>query len=164
MTMKFRQQVKVYFKRLIRNNESPQRLALSLALGVFVGITPLWGFHALIAISLAFIFRLNKVATLLGTLINNHFTAVPFTLASLYVGNLILGRSMETFEFPENHSLFDIDFWKEFIIPRAGEFALPLGLGSLVVGAVSGAIIYFVFFRIIIKFRKKRELTRQKRT
>jgi len=40
--------------------QSDELKAFSAALGIFVGIIPVWGFQTLIAISLAVVFKLNK--------------------------------------------------------------------------------------------------------
>ncbi|WP_416338129.1 DUF2062 domain-containing protein, partial [Lactobacillus acetotolerans] len=35
--------------------------AFSIALGTFIGLSPFWGFQTLLVISLAVVFKLNKV-------------------------------------------------------------------------------------------------------
>lgn len=35
--------------------------AFSIALGVFIGLSPFWGFQTLLVISLSVLFKLNKV-------------------------------------------------------------------------------------------------------
>jgi hypothetical protein len=44
-------------------DESPARLAASIAIGVFTDITPFFFLHARLAIAVAPVFRLNLVAT-----------------------------------------------------------------------------------------------------
>ncbi len=45
---------------VLGSNDSPRKKALSIALGLFVGLSPFWGLHTLLVLGLAFIFRLNK--------------------------------------------------------------------------------------------------------
>lgn len=52
-------------KHLLSSHNSPIKLALSVAFGVFMGIIPIWGFQLVTAILLAFIFRLNKPLVIL---------------------------------------------------------------------------------------------------
>lgn len=54
-------------KNLFNKEESPMRKALSIGLGVFMGIVPLWGFQMAIALALAAIFKLNKALTLIAS-------------------------------------------------------------------------------------------------
>jgi uncharacterized protein (DUF2062 family) len=48
---------------LLRRGTSPQTLAWSLAVGVLIGINPILGSTTLLCLALAFIFRLNIVAS-----------------------------------------------------------------------------------------------------
>ncbi len=52
---------------LLKNHESPIELSLALGLGVFAGCTPFYGFHTVIVIALAFMFRLNVIFLWIGT-------------------------------------------------------------------------------------------------
>lgn len=62
----FRSFKKKSFKRFIKEdvlsvNDSPLKKALSVALGTFIGLSPFWGFHTALTITLAVFFKLNKV-------------------------------------------------------------------------------------------------------
>jgi glycosyltransferase involved in cell wall biosynthesis len=60
--------------------------AFSLALGVFVGFSPFWGFHTLIVISLAVLFKLNKVLAFFASNVSLP-PFIPFIIAaSLFLG------------------------------------------------------------------------------
>jgi len=86
-------------RKLLNESRSPTRSALSFAVGVAISFSPLLGFQIFIALFAAFLFRLNKVEVVLGTLINNFWT-VPFVYSSAYVlGSRLLGRAMPPFSF-----------------------------------------------------------------
>ncbi|UOE49261.1 DUF2062 domain-containing protein [Mucilaginibacter sp. SMC90] len=80
-------------KNLFFNPEhSPQLKAKSVAFGVFMGIVPIWGFQLLVAISLAFLFRLNKAIVVTAA----HISVAPmipviiflsYKTGSLWMGN-----------------------------------------------------------------------------
>jgi len=57
--------------------------ALSVAVGVFVGLSPLWGFHILLGIGLAIIFRLNKTITVIAA----NISLPPFIPFIIYFGH-----------------------------------------------------------------------------
>ncbi len=45
---------------VLGSHDSPQKKAFSIALGLFVGLSPFWGLHTVLVLGSAFIFRLNK--------------------------------------------------------------------------------------------------------
>ena len=49
-----------FLENILESNDSPRTKALSIALGVFIGISPLWGLHTVLVLFLAVLFRLNK--------------------------------------------------------------------------------------------------------
>ena len=53
--------------RLLRGGISPKRLAWSIAVGAVIGINPVIGLTTLIVILIAWLFRLNQVASQVGT-------------------------------------------------------------------------------------------------
>ena len=92
----FRKFKKKGFKRfivedLIRHQDSSKKKALSIALGVFIGLSPLWGFQTIIVLFLALLFRLNKVISFAFS--NISFPPlIPFViLISFKVGDLFFG-------------------------------------------------------------------------
>ncbi len=51
---------------LIASHESNTTKILSIMLGIFMGISPFWGFQMIIALALAYAFRLNKVLVIVA--------------------------------------------------------------------------------------------------
>ena len=120
----FRKFKKKGFKRfivedLIRHQDSSKKKALSIALGVFIGLLPLWGFQTIIVLFLALLFRLNKVISF--SFSNISFPPlIPFViLISFKVGDLFFGT--ETY--------YSIDSIKE-------NFQLTNHLKTYLVGSV----------------------------
>lgn len=81
---------------LIKTHGSPIELSLALGLGVAVGCTPFYGFHTLIAIALAFVFRLNVVIMWLGTHVSTPILAPFLILLEEKVGQYMLHPSPDT--------------------------------------------------------------------
>ncbi|MBX3022102.1 MAG: DUF2062 domain-containing protein [Bdellovibrionales bacterium] len=76
---------------LVRTHATAWELGLSVAVGVFVGATPLFGFHTLILIALAFVLPLNFVAMYIGSHVGIP-VLIPFLLvAEVYIGQVWLG-------------------------------------------------------------------------
>ncbi|KJD32113.1 b-glycosyltransferase [Tamlana nanhaiensis] len=49
-----------FLEDFLGSQDSPKKKALSVGLGVFIGLSPLWGFHTVTVIFLAMFFKLNK--------------------------------------------------------------------------------------------------------
>ena len=79
------------FKRFIKedvleSDGSNRTKAFSIALGVFIGLSPFWGFHTLLVISLSVLFKLNKVLAFMFSNISLP-PFIPFIIAaSLFIG------------------------------------------------------------------------------
>jgi uncharacterized protein (DUF2062 family) len=98
------------------------RTAVAIGLGVAVGFLPIVPLQGLTALLLAFLFRLNRVAALLGTLVWQPFTA-PFILAAQWaVGRVVLAPFTAS---PQ--SAADLYVW-------------PLIPGSLIVALLAGVL------------------------
>ena len=66
--LRWRRRWRILVLDLLGREESPDRVAAAIGLGVGIGFSPFVGTHLLIALALAFLLRLNKIDTLLGTL------------------------------------------------------------------------------------------------
>lgn len=73
---------------LLDSDDSTIKLSVSVALGVFTGILPIWGFQTIAAMALAFCLRLNKLVLVAASSI----TQPPFTPVIVY-GSFVLGRA-----------------------------------------------------------------------
>ena len=81
---------------LLHVEDSPSRVALAFALGVFIAFFPLLGIHTGLAIVIAIAFRLNKAAILVGAWINNPWTLAPMYTAGTLLGCFILGETVDS--------------------------------------------------------------------
>ncbi|SDI35094.1 hypothetical protein SAMN05421846_106227 [Chryseobacterium taeanense] len=80
------------FKRFIKedvleSDGTNRTKAFSVALGVFIGFSPFWGFHTLLTISLAVLFKLNKVLAFIASNVSLP-PFIPFIIVvSLFLGS-----------------------------------------------------------------------------
>ena len=78
--------------RLKRLPDTPHKIAIGIACGVFVTFSPLFGLHFFLAALFAWILRGNVVASLLATFVGNPIT-FPFIAATSYrTGLWLMGR------------------------------------------------------------------------
>lgn len=130
-------------EEILGSNDTPLKNAQAMALGVFVGLTPLWGFHTILVLSLAVVFKLNKVISFAFT--NVSFPPfIPFIVyTSIIIGSYVLGESTD-FSF--------IDFEQNF------EFAKSLKtyvVGSFILAFVASTIVGLVSYFLLSLYNKK---------
>ena len=82
-----------FLENILHSDDSNAKKAQSIALGVFIGISPFWGFQTLILLALATVLRLNKVIAFASS--NISFAPfIPFVIyASLKVGSYFVATS-----------------------------------------------------------------------
>src|SRR5262252_2951138 len=81
---------------LLQVEGSPARVAAAFGLGVFIAFFPLLGIHTGLALLLAIVLRLNRVAILVGAWINNPWTLAPMYSAGTLLGCVLLGVTPES--------------------------------------------------------------------
>ncbi|UCH80537.1 MAG: DUF2062 domain-containing protein [Nitrospiraceae bacterium] len=79
------------FKSIFTVKDTPHRIALAFALGVFVGISPFLGLHYLGAFFMAWLFRLNKLVAIVGVSVNNPWTIMPISTFCIWIGAKMMG-------------------------------------------------------------------------
>jgi glycosyltransferase involved in cell wall biosynthesis len=90
----FSQSLKSLFQQYLIKSEEPALVkALSVAVGIFFGIAPLWGAQLILVFAAAWLLRLNKALALLLSNISIP-PMIPFILyASYKTGGLVLGNA-----------------------------------------------------------------------
>lgn len=142
-------------RALLHLDDPPQRIALALAVGVFISCTPLLGLQTLLAIVVATVFRLNRAATVTGVWINlPWFTPVVYG-AALTVGGWILpdpGGVRDAWLAYFMSRPFGLR-WRDFMI-LLEELSTALLVGTTVVGLAAAMVTYVVAFGLISARRR----------
>ena len=137
--------VKKTYNLLLYEHGSPRRLALAFSLGIFIGVSPFVGLHTLLAIIFSYLFRLNKPAALLGTLVFNPLLAPFLIFFSLEIGSwILLYRHITLPTLTEINTLLKEPNWQELF----NEFFFPYFLGSLILGAILAFVAFWIAFWI----------------
>ena len=128
--------------------ETPQRTAFAFALGVFIAFTPTYGLHTASVVFLAWAFRLNFPAILVGSLINNPWTVVPILGATMWTGFVLLGMR----DLPDvSWSDLSMTTLYETVLP----FILPFTLGALALSVLGSLLAYPLGLLLISWYRKR---------
>ena len=120
---------------ILKSGEPPSLKAMSVAVGVFFGLSPLWGFHTLLGIGAAILFRLNKPITIIAANISLP-PLIPFIIFFGHeFGALMLGKNAIHLSLKNEISLQTIaaSYFQYFI----GSFAL-----AAIVATLLGLITY----------------------
>ncbi|MEK6682596.1 MAG: DUF2062 domain-containing protein [Nitrospirota bacterium] len=146
--MKFNPKEKLY--ELLSLNDSSRHIALSFAIGVFISVSPFLGFHTIAALLIAWIFRLNKAAIMVGTYTNNPWTFAPVYGFGLWIGLKLYGikETMPDISWGNTKIMDIFNYLKPYF--------MPFIIGSLLLGFVAAAISYFAVDYAVQRFRKRR--------
>lgn len=133
-------------EHLIRPHETPSVKASSVALGVFFGISPLWGFQMWFVLFFAFIFRLNKALSVLASNISIP-PMIPFIVFLSYETGIIwMGSKGTHMTFQDN---LNVEGMKEHFLQYV--------LGSFTFAAIVAFVAWWLtyFFVKTVKARKQ---------
>ncbi|MEI6456950.1 MAG: DUF2062 domain-containing protein [bacterium] len=136
------------FKEFIReyvldSEDSNMKLALSVALGAFCGVLPIWGWQMLAAMALASLFRLNKFISLAASNISIPPLIPLIIFVSYLAGGWTLGTETNTVYYTSG---FRMDWFKHNIAQYL--------VGSLVFGLVLALTMGSLTYILLEIFRK----------
>jgi hypothetical protein len=143
------------YLKTFRINDTPQRIALGLGLGVFVGIMPAAGLLAVIF--LAIILPVNRAAAILGALLTNTWLSLATFLLSIRIGSSIMGLDWHQV-YTHGKDLWQDFHWQKLFKWPVFEFILPVVLGYLLVALFLGLVTYLITLILIkaVKHARKR--------
>lgn len=148
MKMNLRRTLRYYWLKFKRLQDSPQKLAWGMALGVFVGVTPTVPFHTVTVLFLAPLLRVSPVTAVMGICIMNPVTMAPLYFAAYKIGKLILFRQAPL-NFPET-----VDFYTVLDLLWRGGLALQVG--GLIIALPPAIIAYFLTLWAVKRYRRIR--------
>jgi glycosyltransferase involved in cell wall biosynthesis len=129
---------------LIRSHETPAVKAWSMAVGVFWGITPFWGFQIWFVIFFAWVFKLNKALSILASNISIP-PMIPFIVfASYQAGRIWLGGNAMSLSFSENLK-------PEMI----GKNFLQYVVGSFTLAAMVALVVWILTYFLVLILKKR---------
>jgi uncharacterized protein len=145
--------------KLLAIRDTPEAIAGGIAIGIFFGFTPLWGFKTLLSIFFAWLTRSNILAAVLaGTLHDVIFPFMPLIWRLEYdIGYWIM---YTPHQMPPHvaHLHWKEHSWQEWVHIFIFGVGRPWLVGSIVFG-IPFAILSFFFSRsIVARHQKKRRL------
>jgi uncharacterized protein len=123
-------------------DDTPHRIALGMAIGIFIAWTPTVGVQMMLAIPLAYLLRANRLASVIGVHLSNPITLLPVYWLDYYLGAMLLGNPLTFEEFRE---ILMSDDWARCwrgLLSVGIELAGAIWLGGLILGACFGGLGY----------------------
>ena len=129
---------RVWKTEVVASHESTNKKALSVGVGLFFGIVPIWGFQFALAIFTAVFFKLNKIIVGLTAQISVP-PLIPFVLyASVKTGEFVLGQKVNL----DFTKLLSIETLKNLYVYYIGATVLSIAAG------IAGFLVTWILLKV----------------
>jgi uncharacterized protein (DUF2062 family) len=143
-----KQNIKEFIKRAKTLRGDPHYVAMGMAIGVFVSVTPTIPFHTAIAVALAFALKGSKPAAIIGVWFSNPITIPFFYMGSYKVGMLVFDKPIS----------FDVKYKTVQELMKMGwDITAAMIAGGVILGIIPGIAAYFITRKIFIKIRMRKK-------
>jgi glycosyltransferase involved in cell wall biosynthesis len=133
-----------FAENIINSEDSNAKLAKSVALGLFIGVTPIWGWQIVTTIGLAHLLRLNKFVAVTASNISLP-PMLPFVIFLSYlIGGWVLGANVSNMQYSSGLGL-------QWIRENLVQYVI----GSLILGIMLAVVFGPVSHLLLHLFRKK---------
>ena len=136
-----------WVRKLVKVKDTPEALARGLAVGFFFGVSFFWGLQIALAVLVSHLVRGNKVVAAAMTAVSNPLTTLPLYTLCYLVGHVLVGGSDTLPDFATVHSIQDF-------FALGPHFFITMILGTTLVGAAGGVILYFSSNRVFAALRR----------
>ncbi len=133
-----------FLEYVVNSQDSNATLAKSIALGLFIGVTPIWGWQIVTTLGLAHLFKLNKFVAVTASNISLP-PMLPFVIFLSYIiGGWIMGVNVSNLHYSQGLGLHWI---RENLVQYL--------VGSLFLGTTLAILFGPVSYLLLSFFRKK---------
>ncbi|MBI5025145.1 MAG: DUF2062 domain-containing protein [Nitrospirae bacterium] len=158
---KIKEKLRKFYHQIIDIDDTPEKIALGMAIGIALGILPTFGIGTFLAIGLAFLLRANRLSAILGTFIMNPWVAPFFWMLSYAIGGLFLGKGWSNIQAEWELYKNNAKSLGELI---GKDILLPYIIGNViltVILAITGYIITLKLVRIYRETKKRYPVQRK---
>lgn len=134
---------KFFLEDILESSDSNFKKSAAIALGVFIGISPFWGFQTILLFTFAALFKLNKVIAYLSS----NVSFPPFIPFVIY-GSLKMGSY-----FVSNDAALILD--SSITLDDIQKNATQYIVGSLILASVSALFFGLLSYLLLTAFTKK---------
>ena len=134
---------KFFLENVLESGDSPAKKSLSIALGVFIGIAPVWGLQTVAVLFLAYLFRLNKLIAFAFSNVSLPPMIPVIIFASLKIGALFVPNAIAVRE--------DATFME-----AVGQNLVQYITGSIILATVMAFLFGIVGYIILVAIERKK--------
>lgn len=134
---------KFFLEDILESKDSNFKKSAAIALGIFIGISPFWGFQTILLFTFAALFKLNKVIAYLSS----NVSFPPFIPFIIY-GSLKMGSYFVSTDAP---LILDSSITLDDIQKNATQYIV----GSLILASVSALFFGLLSYLLLTAFTKK---------
>lgn len=131
-------------KEILKSKDSNRTMTLSIMLGIFMGIVPIWGYQMIVTVFLAHFLKLNKVISLVASNISIP-PVMPFLLYGSYATGCFLTNS------PVSFDITDVS------LERMKTVLFQYLTGSIVFALVCSMLAGIISASLLLIFRKRKQ-------
>ncbi len=148
MRNRIKMRIRKFYRVFISLKGDPRKIAMGMAIGVFIGVTPTIPLHTGLVMLCILISRQNLAAALLGTWISNPLTVAFFYWAQYELGCLILRI--------DHAVLLENGYRFEQLLHAGWKILIPLQLGGLILAPFFAIPAYYLTYRAVMTVRRKK--------
>lgn len=145
-------------EKLLNLRDAPHALAGGVAIGMFIGFTPLFGMKTLLCLALAYLLRCNPIAAVISVSLHDVVTPLwPVLLEIEYkIGWDFLSWIQEAPQQPPSlhFHLRDVMQWTTFL-----GVGLPMLIGSLFLSTPAAFVAYWLTLPVFRRRAERRQQT-----
>lgn len=145
--------LKRIYEKLIHTDDTPHRISLGFAIGIFYGLFPFVG--VIFTIVTAFLFKANKITALIGCFVTNTWMSAFLILPSVKVGSKIFGLDWQVV-WQDMLKYFRMSDVKDIFKALSSDFIVPSFVGFLVLAFCIAACAYFISLYVVMKYKNRR--------
>ncbi len=143
----------------LHTDDTPERTALALGIGVAIGFSPFLGARLAAGIVVAFVFNLNRLAVLVGLCLNLPWLVPPYYAAATAFGAWLTGASVPPDLMARLEAIWAMPAWGSRLVALAAllrPFVWAFLVGSLAMGTALGVAAYAAAKPLLVARARRR--------
>ena len=128
---------------LLAVKDTPHRISMAFAVGIFIGISPLFGIHTILGLLVAHLFKLNRFVTIVGVYITNPWTIIPIYTFCTWVGAKCLGIQKILPDIDWGHITFST------LLKDLGPLLMPFLVGTVLIASLASVVSYAIIYKVL---------------
>ncbi len=133
--MTFKRTLKYYYLRIKNLKGDPRSIALGMAIGVFVGLTPTIPFHTVAILLAATLLNASRLAGIIGaSIVSNPFTIPIHYYLAYRIGQWVTAADVRL---PDTYSIVAM-------LRMGWRLAVAMLAGGLILGIIPALLAYFL--------------------